>query len=257
MILVKINLILTLCLIFSTAKAEDFIFSAANKNVLDQNKKTIIFIHGSPGDHTAFKKYLDDKSLNETFNMIAIDRPGFGESQKYNHQPDMSKQAEIIFSELNKKYDINNLKEKTYIFSHSYGAPLSILLSSYLNTLPNLILVAGPYNPDFNMKRWYNYIASFPIINFIIGKSWRFSNEEMMKLNLDLIKVKEALSQYKGKTFFIHGRSDGLVPIKHSRWAHSLRGKLNFDSEIFEYSSNHFIIWNNFKKMRDFILELK
>ncbi len=237
--------------------AEDIVFSTSNHTELNESKKTIIFIHGSPGDHKAFKKYQNDEILNENFNMIFVDRPGYGNSKKFKSQPKMPEQAELIYSELETKYKINSMKAKVFIFSHSYGAPLSILVSKKIIVLPNLILVAGPFNPDFNMKRWYNYFAALPLIKFAIGNSWRFSNEEMMVLNSDLKIVKEELSKYKGKTYFVHGRSDGIVPIKHSRWAHSLREKLNFDSEILEYPSNHFIIWNNYKKMRNLILDLE
>ncbi len=229
--------------------------------------KNILFIHGSPGDNSAFKKYLNDPILNEIFNIIAIDRPGFGRSKKYKSQPNMKSQADLISKYLIEDLKLTTINKNIIFFSHSYGAPLSVLVSNqifYKQTLMNqtqleinLLLVSGPFNPDFNMIRWYNHFANYIIIKNLIGKSLRSSNEEMMVLNKNLVNVKEILKKFRGKTYFIHGNKDRIVPIKHSKWAHELRENLNLESEFLEYPTNHFIIWNNFKKIRELILKLK
>lgn len=259
------NLIFTFIFILffqNTTWAKSVINSNTNLWPLNENKKTIVFIHGSPGDHKAFNKYFSDPTLNEKFNMISIDRPGFGKSKKFKIQPNMKEQADLISQHLIEDLKIQNTKQEILFFSHSYGAPLSVLVSSVLSSanqhlLVSLILVSGPYNPEFNMIRWYNHLAALPLARGLIGKFWRNSNEEMLKLNQDLNLVQEQLKSFKGKTYFVHGQNDGLVPIKHSIWADQLRKKLGLESKLLEFKTNHFIIWNNFKKMRALILDFE
>ena len=45
---------------------------------------TILFIHDSPASLIESKEYFSDPDLIQTFNMIAVDRPGYGRSA-YGH----------------------------------------------------------------------------------------------------------------------------------------------------------------------------
>ena len=43
-------------------------------------KGTILFVHGSPGSWADYKLYFKDTSFTSEYQVIAIDRPGFGNS---------------------------------------------------------------------------------------------------------------------------------------------------------------------------------
>lgn len=239
------------------AAAKPAIFSLQNNPTLLEDKDTLIFIHGSPGDHRTFKKYMKDERLSEKFNLIAIDRPGYGKSKRFHRQIGMAGQAKIIHNHLIKNTDLKNLETKKYIVSHSYGAPLSVLLAKELKNIDGLILMAGPYNPDFNMIKWYNHIGKWHLVKLFVGRFWTTSNQEMLPLNKDLKKVKTALANYDGETHFLHGNKDGIVPISHSKWAHEFRLQNNRLSHFVEHTSNHFFIWTKFRPIKDYILSLE
>lgn len=243
-------------LISKMAVANTAIFSLQNNTPLNPNKSTLVFIHGSPGDHKTFKKYLNDQSLEQKFNLILIDRPGYGKSQKFKRQIRMTEQASLIQDHLNMNLALDKLPSRKYIISHSYGSPLSVLVASNLGYIDGLVLMAGPYNPNFNMVRWYNSVGKWYLIKAMIGKFWITSNEEMLPINKDLAFVEKALENYQGQTHFLHGSKDGIVPIKHSRWAHQLRLENEKLSQFVEFTSNHFFIWTKFRMIKDYILSL-
>lgn len=230
------------------------VFSIQNNTPLDPNKKTFIFIHGSPGDHSTYKKYLNDPELKEKYNLIAIDRPGYGKSEHYKKQIGMTEQAQKISSHLNNNLKLSDVTSEKYIVSHSYGAPLSILVDKELQTIDGLILMAGAYNPKYNHLKWYNHVAKWYLIKIVVGRFWTTSNEEMFSLNKDLINVMAALKDYKGVTHFLHGTSDTLVPIIQSQWANEMRLENSKKSHYVEFDSNHFFIWTKFKLIKEYLL---
>ncbi len=254
------NLFLTVILVFlstNVAGSQPAIFSAENNRILNPGLSTLIFIHGSPGTSRTFNKYLNDPKLIETFNLIAIDRPNYGKSKGFARYISMSSQAKLISAYLEKKFSVSELKTKTYIVSHSYGAPLSVLIERELKSNADLIMMAGPFDPKLNMVKWYNTVAKLSFVSLFLGPAWVISNKEMLGLNKNLQKVKSYLSDYTGVTHFLHGSEDGIVSISHSKWAHQFRLKNNKKSHLAIYPSNHFFVWSKFKIIKDYILNLR
>ncbi len=46
----------------------------------DPEKRSVVFLHGSPGSIKDFEHYYKDVQLRTSANIIGIDRPGFGYS---------------------------------------------------------------------------------------------------------------------------------------------------------------------------------
>jgi uncharacterized protein len=254
--MVLLNFILLIILQSDFATAESYIHTVTGQNSINLNLPTLIFIHGSPGDYTAFKKYLEDSNLKSKFNLIAIDRPGYGKSTRFKKQISMPEQAQLILKKLNSLFDSNTYKQDIILVGHSYGSPLATLLNNDKIKPKSLVLISGPYNPLYNMIRWYNHLARFSLIEIVIGSFWRTSNQEMLKIPEDLKTVEIALSQFDGATYFVHGTKDKIVPFKHSKWAHEQRVKSNKSSQLIEIKSNHFLVWSKYETVKKLLLEL-
>lgn len=250
----KILLLFLLMHFYSLVNAK--IHVVKSQSSIDLNLPTLIFIHGSPGDHSAFKKYISDPNLKSKFNLIAIDRPGYGQSKRFKTQISMLEQAQLISQNLNSIFEPLNYSKDIILVGHSYGSPLSTLIQSAKIKFKSLVLISGPYNPLYNMIRWYNHLAQFSLIELAIGSFWRTSNQEMLKIPEDLKTVEIALNQFDGTTYFVHGTKDKIVPFKHSKWAHEQRLKANQSSSLVEIKSNHFLVWSKFETVKKLLLEL-
>jgi len=88
-------------------------------DVFDEEKPTIIFVHGAPGSLSDFNSYLQDPALREMANLIAIDRLGYGFSNFGKAEVLISKQTESI-EKLTDLFD----KKRPILFGWSFGGPI-------------------------------------------------------------------------------------------------------------------------------------
>lgn len=211
-------------------------------NKHQRNKPYILFIHGTPGDRRAFKEYLEDPEIAQKYNMVSIDRLGFGES--------FSKESIVLFKEHSRTIlnFLNNEfpKIKFSCVAHSYGSPLCLdLMARSPQKFKDAILISGAYNHTRKIIKWYNRFASYPLIKRILPIGLRKSNDEMYALKDELIKLEKILPKVKSKVHLIHGVKDKIVPVDDSTWLHE---KLSQDQQgklIISPKDNHFIIWKN------------
>ena len=120
------------------------VFSSDIGQTFDENKHTIILIHGSGQSHVVWS--LTDQYLaDEGFNVFALDLPGHGNSEGAS-----LKSIEDMSNWLNKVVKVIGIKDLT-ILGHSQGCLIAL---EYANRFPdnvkNLIFVAGSYQIPVN-----------------------------------------------------------------------------------------------------------
>ena len=84
----------------------------------------LVFIHGSPGSWFHYKRFMLDSDLRQKFQIVSIDRPGFGFSD-FGKALHLDEQANLIGPVL------QNLNGKPmFLCGHSMGGPLVIKLAA-------------------------------------------------------------------------------------------------------------------------------
>ncbi|MFT7198304.1 MAG: pimeloyl-ACP methyl ester carboxylesterase, partial [Marinoscillum sp.] len=69
---------------------------------INQNKDNLaVFIHGSPGSWSAFVDYFKNDSLLRSYDLVSVDRPGYGLSDAGRPIISLERQAELIAQVLN------------------------------------------------------------------------------------------------------------------------------------------------------------
>lgn len=218
-------------------------------------------VHGSPGDHLDYDKYLENEALSAEYCIITLDRMGYGESEKKISFPNIFNQSNAIkegLSILSKKLSLK--PEAAVYVGHSYGGPIALLLSSADKTpFVKIILLASPLDPKYEEIQYYNKIMDLYFFKLLIPKSWEHSNDEMLTLKEDLKELSLALpnlpqTNLKNITIF-HGEKDWLVPLEHSNFFDSnLRHQMNVKKIIIP-DENHFLPWTQKTKIIETILE--
>ena len=110
-----------------------------------RNNSPILFLHGTPGSWTAFGYYLSDGRLTSMLNMVAVDRPGFGESDYGNLLVSLSEQSLML------KPLVDRMAQNcaVVLVGHSLGAPLAVRMAmDYPGKIAALVLVAPSLDPD-------------------------------------------------------------------------------------------------------------
>ncbi|MCB1176610.1 MAG: alpha/beta hydrolase [Leptospiraceae bacterium] len=218
--------------------------------ITGENKKgNIIFIHGSPGSWDNFLKYLSDKDLTKDFLLISIDRPGFGKSNPGKFEPSLQKQSDLISAFIKSL----NLKGKSIFLGHSFGGPVVAKIAmDYPELVNGILFIAASIDPDQEEIKWFNNVADWKIIRWIIPESFDVSNQEILPLKSELTKILPDWKNIKTNVIFIQGGKDSLVPPENANFAKRVLVNSDFKL-IYKEDLNHFIPWTNFDLVKSSI----
>ncbi len=223
-------------------------------------KEIVVFVHGSPGSWRDYKKFILDETLRNKYCLVTLDRPGFGNSMVDMSMPDIEKQADLIFEAMQDfRRQFSKLKEGTVFVGHSYGGPIiASIAKTRSSKFDQFIFISSPIDPSLEEIRWYNRIASYSLIRFLLSKEMNHSNEEMMPLREQLSGlVKDWKSQAK-QFIVLHGDHDMLVPIENVKFFKNLLILGNkLTKTIVIEDENHFIPWTQHDLVVKSIMELE
>jgi len=218
----------------------------------DENKPTVLFIHGSPGSWTAFKSYLKDKDLRHRFRLISIDRPGFGASN-YGDAISISDQAALIGRLIGRLQNGKNF----YVAGHSLGGPLTVKLAAqYPQYISGIVLLAASVDPNEEKKElWRPALKLFPFCLLLPG-SFRPSNIELWAFKKDVLTMPNDLNSIRCPVIIIQGMIDPLVPPGNAFYAQKQLTHARSVQLIRLDSANHFIPWTRYAQVKEALMSL-
>lgn len=246
---------------FFKVSKQDFIDSTLKVNDFDihyietgnQNKPTLLFVHGSPGSWDAYKNYLKDTLLLKEYRMIAIDRPGFGYSN-FGEPQRLEAQAEII----SKFLTALKINSKVVLIGHSMGGPVIAKMATLdSNKYATLVILAGAVDPNAEQPEIWRKVMMTRPLRYLIPGALRPSNDELWWLKQDLIVMKQDLKKIKNKVVIIHGTKDPLVPYSNVDFMQKNFVNAESINTIAIENANHFIPWEHYELIRDTLLQLQ
>lgn len=213
---------------------------------------TLVFIHGSPGSWSAFENYLKDSELLKHYQMVSIDRPGFGYSD-YGNAENMSEQAKLIGSLLHQlKTD-----KSMFLVGHSLGGPLVVELAyKNPNLIDGLVILAGSVDPAEEAKEEWRPVLSYSPLRYLIPGAMRPSNDELMYFKKEVYSIPNMLSQIKCRVYILHGDHDSLVPYENALFAKENLVNAKSVELITLKNEDHFIPWTNYDDIKKVVLRL-
>ena len=213
---------------------------------------TLVMLHGTPGSWQAFSTYLSDQRLRNKVNIIAVNRVGFGEADKGELVLGLPAQAKTIEPVL----QFARKRGKVLLLGHSLGGSIAAQVAAdYKDLIDGVVLVAATIDPKYGAPRWYNRVANSALLRWLIPKTMRMANDEIIPLQTDLEKLAPRLSQLVLPVSIIQGDKDYLVSPKNAASAEALLSNAELSVQRFE-EEGHFILWENQTAVIDEILRL-
>lgn len=199
----------------------------------------VVGIHGTPGSWTAWKALMTQADVQSTYQVFALDRPGWGDSRTEQNRvfPEFKTQAEILSPVLKALSEEQSLT----LVAHSWGGPVALQLAAdYPEMINGLVLIASPADPAKSEPRWYHRLAELSPVQWLIGESMTRSNEEMLILHHELERLAPQLASIQQPVAIIQGGRDWLVHQQNARY---LEGRLtNAPTRLdLDPKGNHFI----------------
>lgn len=216
----------------------------------DPSLPKALLIHGSPGNWSDWINVILDKELLSKMCLIVMDRPGYG----YTEMPptkELAEQANVANSIMT--YYCDDYECYT-VAGHSYGGGVvEQILIDHPTTTAKGVYVAGTLSPEHQPRKWYNYLASLYLINWMVPKMMQSSNIEMMNLQSDLNKNDALIGNIRQPIILIQGTKDDLVPFETVDYYKKMKSE-GVTYVIIE-GMNHFIPWSNPELIVDALLQ--
>lgn len=208
---------------------------------IDQNKDfQLVFLHGSPGSWNAFIDFFKMDTLLGRFDLLSVDRPGFGNSGYGEAEASLERQAFLINDVLNQFPN-----KKKILIGHSLGgAVVARMAIDFPDAYNGIILVAPSIDPNLEEDEWYRSVIETKVGAFFTPKEFEVSNNEIMPLKGELGLMEPLWNQIEVPTIIIQGTDDSLVPKENAAFAKRVLP----DSLLKVYmldGVNHFIPWSH------------
>ena len=201
-----------------------------NGSNFGEHEQSLVFIHGSGGDHSAWSHQY--AGLHKQYNIAAVDLPGHGSSEG-NGESDIERYCLWVKNLL----DILQLKN-VILVGHSLGAAINLQFAiNYPQTIQGIVTVGGgmkmPVNPAIFEFLKANPVESVELIcKFSVAKQNREKFMEPLMKSLaqtrtdvlqgdlsacDKFDVSQKISKISVKALAICGAEDKMTPPEFSR----------------------------------------
>ncbi|MES3038473.1 MAG: alpha/beta hydrolase [Bdellovibrionota bacterium] len=183
----------------------------------------VLFIHGSPGDWKVWQRMMNDPKL-AGFHLIAVDRPGYGQSQPGIPMLSISEQSNLIAEALKQ----NRSNQSAIIVGHSYGGAVASQLATTKGIkVKGLVLAAPALDPKLENHFYYNVMNVAPQA---LPEKIRVSTKESVALPNQLENLGPELTKINSvPVVFIQGSRDIVVSTKTVRYARKVFANTTFD----------------------------
>ena len=215
---------------------------------------TIVFVHGAPGSGDAFYDYLKDPELATAFNMITVDRLGYGASKPGNAEPSIKAQALSIMPIIDQ---IRLDGQPIILVGHSYGGPIIAELGMlHPDEIDGLLFLAPAIDPNCEKYVWAGKLGCSWPTKWVTPEGMEVAAVEKSNHEKELELMENDWSLIQSKVIYVHGTSDGIVPYENYDFAKKKLAHTDLNLVTID-GGNHFIPFQKQELVKRFLFDLK
>lgn len=189
-----------------------------------QGSTVVVFIHGTPGNWEIFAHQLNSSELSDNAYLVAIDRPGWGQSHLERDElyTSLKLQADLI-APLLRELKEQSHKQTLILAGHSFGATLAPFIAmQYPELVDASVSYAGDLTSEHFKKEWYNEVASWGVSKVILPNALLHANDEVLALPPYLDQMAESWSEMSSPFIVYQGGNDSLVDKGNAKFAETI-----------------------------------
>lgn len=178
---------------------------------------TLLLLHGSPGSMSYYSGRFADSLIYSRFQVLAVDRPGYGYSGLGDPEPSVQKQAAMIRPLIDSLHHAN----KTVIVAGgSFGAAVaSRLAMDYPNLVNGLVLTGPAIGPGLEAYFWFTPVVENPAVRWFIPRIFRSANTEKVHHKEELEKMLPYWKNIRIPVAYLQGENDDIVDTSNAGFA--------------------------------------
>lgn len=212
----------------------------------DATGPRVILVHGTPGSATAWADYLMEPPPG--LEVLAPDRPGFGQSDPDSAVPGLAEQAAAVLALMPSD------GRPVVLLGHSLGGPVvARAAAEHPARVTAVVLLSASLDPTLERIHMMQYLGAWSPVSRLLPRALRNANAELMALETELQALATMLPLIRAKVVIVHGTRDDLVPVANVPYMQSrLTGARCVHTTLLE-GRNHFLPWNSEDAVRDAI----
>ena len=178
----------------------------------------LLFIHGAPGRWYGYIDYLSDSSLLQNFQMISIDRAGYGNSAKGGAVTSIAQQATLLQPIID-KYS----KVPIIIVGRSYGGPIASYIAA-LNKVKvkALLLISNAADPHLEKFWWFSKPVQSKVGKILFRKPIDVSSDEKFAHQKELENMAPMWKEITQPTIILQGGKDFIIYPENGKYTDSV-----------------------------------
>lgn len=198
----------------------------------------LILVHGTPGSAKGWANYLIDPPAG--VEVLALDRPGFGESGPEGAVTGLAEQAAAVVALLPSD------GRKVILVGHSSGGPIIAWVAAQQpGRIAALVLLAAALDPQLEVIHPMQYVGAIWPIRLLLPRAIRNSNAELMALKPELQALRGMLGSLALPVIIVHGSADSLAPPANVDYMRQqFRSVPCIETRLLK-EVGHFLPWNS------------
>jgi len=208
----------------------------------DARAARLILVHGTPGSATAWTDYL----LNPPpgFDVLALDRPGFGRSGPDGAVTSLDAQAAAVLALM--PNDGPDGGRPVVLLGHSLGGPIvARVAAEHPTRVAGLVLLAASLDPAQEDIHPMQHVGTWAPVRALLPRTIRNANSELMALKPELEALALLLPRITVKVVIVHGTKDELVPVANVPFMQTRLSGARCVKTVLLEGQNHFLPWNS------------
>lgn len=178
----------------------------------------LVFLHGAPGRWYGYINYLSDSLLLQHFQMISVDRPGYGYSAKGGAETSIAKQAALLQPILDKYKHVPII-----LVGRSYGGPIASFLTAFNKSkVKALLLISNAADPKLEKFWWFSKPVQSKVGKLLFRKPIDVSSDEKFAHQNELKKMLPIWPEIVQPTFILQGGKDFIIYPENGKFTDSM-----------------------------------
>lgn len=200
----------------------------------------VVFVHGAPGSWYGYLNLMSDSMLQQHFQMISIDRPGYGASD-YGYPLTRLKDQALMLQALLQRYKAHR---PILLVGRSYGSPVvAQLAADYPELVDGCLLLAPALDPKKEKFWWFSPLGLLDGVRNLLPNALNVATDEKYSHRRELRQLAKDLSKIQTPTTVVQGGKDKLVHPDNLHYAGKKMSEAPIEL-IFLPDDNHHISHN-------------